>query len=238
MLKEHSSNSPNGRRSTIFKSLIPVVGGLMVLQGLAEVARCIVALRTGEWPARRLHEVEETEKLILGTGEAAKAEKSLMTFLGLTNPELGVLMLGLFVVFIMLGFPIAFTLMGWASASATSPWATRCSRGRAARLFGHGQRRARRHPAFVFMGYIIERANISIDCSSRSSCDRLDAGVARGRDTRHLRHLRHRHRHRRRGGGDMMGLLAYPAMLAPDTTPALGRVVCAGGCLGIYPAPR
>jgi TRAP-type mannitol/chloroaromatic compound transport system permease large subunit len=31
--------------------------------------------------------------------------------LGLSNPELGVLMLGLFVVFIMFGFPIAFTLM-------------------------------------------------------------------------------------------------------------------------------
>ena len=30
---------------------------------------------------------------------------------GLGNPELGVLMLFLFVVFIMLGFPIAFTLM-------------------------------------------------------------------------------------------------------------------------------
>ncbi len=31
--------------------------------------------------------------------------------LGLSNPELGVLMLALFVVFIMFGFPIAFTLM-------------------------------------------------------------------------------------------------------------------------------
>ena len=30
---------------------------------------------------------------------------------GLGNPELGVLMLGLFVVLILLGFPIAFTLM-------------------------------------------------------------------------------------------------------------------------------
>ena len=30
---------------------------------------------------------------------------------GLGNPELGVLMLALFVVFIMFGFPIAFTLM-------------------------------------------------------------------------------------------------------------------------------
>src|SRR5437870_5651348 len=31
---------------------------------------------------------------------------------GIGNPELGVIMLGMFVVFIMFGFPIAFTLMG------------------------------------------------------------------------------------------------------------------------------
>ncbi len=30
---------------------------------------------------------------------------------GIGNPELGVIMLGMFVVFIMFGFPIAFTLM-------------------------------------------------------------------------------------------------------------------------------
>ena len=33
---------------------------------------------------------------------------------GMGNPELGVLMLALFVVFIMFGFPIAFTLMALA----------------------------------------------------------------------------------------------------------------------------
>jgi TRAP-type mannitol/chloroaromatic compound transport system permease small subunit len=75
MLKEHSSNSPNGPPLYHFKSLIPFVGGLMVLQGLAEVARCIVALRTGVWPSR-LHDVEETEKLILEQAEAAKAEQA------------------------------------------------------------------------------------------------------------------------------------------------------------------
>ena len=70
IIKEHSSNSPNGPPLYHFKALIPIVGGLMVLQGVAEVARCIVCLRTGEWP-QRLSDVEETEKLILEQAEAA-----------------------------------------------------------------------------------------------------------------------------------------------------------------------
>ncbi|MGL4497045.1 MAG: TRAP transporter small permease subunit [Beijerinckiaceae bacterium] len=71
LMKEHSSNSPNGPPLYHFKTLIPIVGGLMVLQGAAEVARCIVALKTGVWPSR-LHDVEETEKLILEQAEAAQ----------------------------------------------------------------------------------------------------------------------------------------------------------------------
>ncbi len=70
IIKEHSSNSPNGPPLYHFKALIPIVGGLMVLQGVAEVTRCIVCLRTGEWP-QRLSDVEETEKLILEQAEAA-----------------------------------------------------------------------------------------------------------------------------------------------------------------------
>lgn len=70
IIKEHSSNSPNGPPLYHFKALIPIVGGLMVLQGIAEVTRCIVCLRTGEWP-QRLSDVEETEKLILEQAEAA-----------------------------------------------------------------------------------------------------------------------------------------------------------------------
>ncbi|CAN1544262.1 FcbT2 TRAP-type mannitol/chloroaromatic compound transport system, small permease component [Rhabdaerophilaceae bacterium] len=70
MIGEHSSNSPNGPPLYHFKSLIPLVGGLMVLQGLAEVVRCVIALRSGVWP-ERLHDVEETEKLILEQAEAA-----------------------------------------------------------------------------------------------------------------------------------------------------------------------
>ena len=56
-------------------------------------------------------------------------------------------------------------------------------------------------PLFVFMGYIVERANI-LDRLFRSiqlAAGGL-AGLARGGDAHHLRAVRHRHRHRRRGG--------------------------------------
>lgn len=64
MIKEHSSNSPNGPPLYHFKTLIPLVGVMMSIQGVVEVARCIICLRTGAWP-QRLSDVEETEKLIL-----------------------------------------------------------------------------------------------------------------------------------------------------------------------------
>ena len=64
MIKEHSSNSPNGPPLYHFKTLIPLVGAMLATQGAVEVARCILCLRTGDWP-QRLSDVEETEKLIL-----------------------------------------------------------------------------------------------------------------------------------------------------------------------------
>lgn len=42
------------------KTVIPVAGTLMVIQGVAETIRAFQALRTGVWPAR-LSDVEETE---------------------------------------------------------------------------------------------------------------------------------------------------------------------------------
>jgi TRAP-type mannitol/chloroaromatic compound transport system permease small subunit len=68
MMNEHSMNSPNGPPIYPFKGLIPIVGVLMTVQGAAEVARCIICLRQGDWPPR-LHDVEETEKLILEQAE-------------------------------------------------------------------------------------------------------------------------------------------------------------------------
>ena len=76
-IREMSINSPIGIPIWQIKMLIPVGGALICLQGVAEVLRCIVCLRTGQF-APRLHDVEELEKQLLeeaakhGT-EAAKA---------------------------------------------------------------------------------------------------------------------------------------------------------------------
>ncbi len=52
------------------KTLIPMAGATLLLQGVAEVMRCIVCLREGRWP-RRLHDVEELESAILHEREYA-----------------------------------------------------------------------------------------------------------------------------------------------------------------------
>nr|WP_134495876.1 TRAP transporter small permease subunit [Microvirga pakistanensis] len=74
LMNEHSMNSPNGPPIYPFKALIPVVGVLMAFQGVAEVVRCIACLRRGAWPPR-LHDVEETEKLILEQAEQEGLKK-------------------------------------------------------------------------------------------------------------------------------------------------------------------
>ncbi len=68
-LREVSVNSPAGVPIWPLKAMIPFGAGLMALQGVAEVLRCVLCLRTGEWPAR-LHDVEELENQILA--EAAR----------------------------------------------------------------------------------------------------------------------------------------------------------------------
>ena len=40
--------------------MIPLAGALVMLQGLAEIVRCVVCLRTGEWPSR-LKDVTEID---------------------------------------------------------------------------------------------------------------------------------------------------------------------------------
>lgn len=74
MINEHSAASPNGPPVYHFKTLIPAVGILMLIQGVAEAARCVICLRTGAWPPR-LSDVEETEKLILERAEAQGAAR-------------------------------------------------------------------------------------------------------------------------------------------------------------------
>jgi TRAP-type mannitol/chloroaromatic compound transport system permease small subunit len=61
---EVSIFSPAGIPVFPLKALIPVTGVLLLLQGIAEIIRCILCIRAGEWP-QRLHDVEETESVIL-----------------------------------------------------------------------------------------------------------------------------------------------------------------------------
>jgi TRAP-type mannitol/chloroaromatic compound transport system permease small subunit len=57
---EHSTVTSDGPPVYHFKTVIPVAGALVMLQGVAEVVRAIVCLKTGEWPSR-LHDVAETD---------------------------------------------------------------------------------------------------------------------------------------------------------------------------------
>jgi len=158
---------------------------------------------------------------------------------GLGNPELGVLMLGLFIVFIMFGFPIAFTLMALGFGfgyMAMGDIVFALVVQRAYSVMTNDTLVA--IPLFVFMGYIIERANIldrlfysiqiavgglpgSLAVATLLTCALFATatGIVGAVVT-------------------LMGLLAFPAMLRAgyDTRLASG-VVCAGGCLGILIPP-
>jgi TRAP-type mannitol/chloroaromatic compound transport system permease small subunit len=57
---EHSNVTADGPPVYHFKTVIPIAGALVLLQGFAEVVRCIVCLRTGAWPSR-LKDVSEID---------------------------------------------------------------------------------------------------------------------------------------------------------------------------------
>jgi TRAP-type mannitol/chloroaromatic compound transport system permease small subunit len=57
---EHSTVTSEGPPIYHFKTVIPVAGALVMLQGIAEIIRCVVCLQTGEWPSR-LKDVAETD---------------------------------------------------------------------------------------------------------------------------------------------------------------------------------
>jgi TRAP-type mannitol/chloroaromatic compound transport system permease large subunit len=158
---------------------------------------------------------------------------------GIGNPELGVIMLALFVVFIMLGFPIAFTLMAlgvffgyYAMGDYVFPLVVQ----RTYSVMTNDVLIS--IPLFVFMGYVIERANVldrlfrslqlaagpipaSLALATLATCAifATATGIVGAVVT-------------------LMGLLAFPAMLrAGYDVKISAAVVCAGGCLGILIPP-
>ena len=62
--REVSIFSPAGIPVFPLKALIPATGVLLLLQGIAEIIRCMICIRDGAWP-QRLHDVEETESVII-----------------------------------------------------------------------------------------------------------------------------------------------------------------------------
>jgi len=173
-----------------------------------------------------------------------------MPWTSLTNGHLGLLMLGLVVVAIMLGFPTAFTLMGMGMLFAFFAYWSRSD--------GHSERALQQTldlmvqstfgvmrndvlisiPLFVFMGYLVERANLvtklfkslhlalarvpgSLAVATLVTCAifATATGIVGAVVT-------------------LMGLLALPAMLRAGYDVRLSAgVITAGGCLGILIPP-
>jgi TRAP-type mannitol/chloroaromatic compound transport system permease small subunit len=59
-IAEHSNVTANGPPVYPFKTVIPIAGVLVMIQGVAEILRCIMCLRSGVWP-ERLRDVEEID---------------------------------------------------------------------------------------------------------------------------------------------------------------------------------
>ena len=70
--KEVSWNSPARIQIYFFKTLIPISGLLLLLQGFAEGTRCVHCIKHGRWPPR-LHDVEETESMLVHQHEDMSA---------------------------------------------------------------------------------------------------------------------------------------------------------------------
>jgi TRAP-type mannitol/chloroaromatic compound transport system permease small subunit len=57
---EHSNTTADGPPVYHFKTVIPIAGALLMLQGVAEIVRCVACLQTGVWPDR-LKDAEELD---------------------------------------------------------------------------------------------------------------------------------------------------------------------------------
>ncbi len=59
-INEHSNITADGPPVYQFKFMIPLAGVLLLMQGVAEITRCVVCLQTGAWPSR-LKDVSEID---------------------------------------------------------------------------------------------------------------------------------------------------------------------------------
>ena len=59
-VNEHSSITASGPPIYPFKTMLPLAGAFLLLQGIVEIIRCVICIRQGEWPSRE-QDVEEVD---------------------------------------------------------------------------------------------------------------------------------------------------------------------------------
>jgi len=59
-IDEHSNITYGGPPVYPFKTVIPLAGAFLLAQGIVEIIRCVICLRTGAWPSRQI-DVEEVD---------------------------------------------------------------------------------------------------------------------------------------------------------------------------------
>ena len=59
-INEHSNITAEGPPIYPFKTIIPIAGAFLLIQGVVEIIRCIICLTEGDWPSRE-EDVEEVD---------------------------------------------------------------------------------------------------------------------------------------------------------------------------------
>jgi TRAP-type mannitol/chloroaromatic compound transport system permease small subunit len=59
-INEHSNITSDGPAVYPFKTIIPIAGAILFLQGVVEIIRCVVCIKQGAWPSRE-QDVEEVD---------------------------------------------------------------------------------------------------------------------------------------------------------------------------------
>lgn len=75
-IKEHSTITYEGPPIYPFKTVIPLAGAILLLQGIVEIIRCAICLKQGAWPSREADvqevDVDELKKMVGVEGEDRK----------------------------------------------------------------------------------------------------------------------------------------------------------------------
>ena len=59
-MNEHSNITSDGPAVYPFKTVIPVAGSFLLLQGIVEIIRCVICIKEGKWPSR-VQDVQEVD---------------------------------------------------------------------------------------------------------------------------------------------------------------------------------